>query len=392
MKAAIKQKEESCHMVKFGDVAQEAKGSTKDPIADGYERYVGLEHIDPQSLRLSRWGSIAEDKPTFTKTFKTGQILFGRRRAYLKKAAVPNFDGVCSGDIIVIDPKGKLLLPELLPFVIQSDIFFSWAIKHSAGGLSPRTKFKSLTGFEFPLPSLERQESMLEMLYKNEDAFYLVEQAEERAMDILKRIREQLLEGQNCKEFNLSDIVTFKGGAGFKEVYQGKKSGEFPFIKVSDMNSAENTKYINASENWIDNQEKEAMKASAFPAGTVVFAKVGAALFLNRRRILNRPTIIDNNMMAAIPSPKILTNYLYHFLCTIDFATFVRPGAVPSVNQSDLGAIKIRLPSLENQKKAIDALDGFEDVISSLNLKKKKNISLRNTLLKTLMAGANNDF
>lgn len=164
MKAAIKQKEEGCQMIRFGDIAQESKGSSKDPIADGYERYIGLEHMDSQSLRILRWGSIAEDNPTFSKTFKAGQILFGRRRAYLKKAAVPDFDGICSGDIIVIEPKGNLILPELLPFIIQSDVFFEWAIKHSAGGLSPRTKFKSLAEFKFPLPKQKRQQEILRVM------------------------------------------------------------------------------------------------------------------------------------------------------------------------------------------------------------------------------------
>ena len=175
MQLTEQQKKEGWRIVKFGDVAKEVKGSTKDPLSEGIDRYVGLEHIDSQSVRLSRWGMVEDDNPSFTKKFSAGDILFGRRRAYLKKAAVPDFDGICSGDIIVMAPKGKDLLPEMLPFIVQSDQFFDWAIKHSAGGLSPRTKFKSLADFEFPLPPRKRQEEMLEVLEKVEDNIFKVD-------------------------------------------------------------------------------------------------------------------------------------------------------------------------------------------------------------------------
>ena len=159
-----KQKAEGWRIVRFGDVAQEVKASTKDPLSEGIDRYVGLEHIDSESLRLARWGSISEDNPTFTRKFSKDDILFGRRRAYLKKAAVADFNGVCSGDIIVIAPKGGLLVPDILPFIVQSNLFFCRAVKHSAGGLSPRTKFKSLADFKFPLPPRDRQEEIVTVI------------------------------------------------------------------------------------------------------------------------------------------------------------------------------------------------------------------------------------
>jgi type I restriction enzyme, S subunit len=135
--------------VKFGDICREVKLSSKDPLAEGYDKYIGLEHLDSGSLKIKRWGSIAEDNPSFTRVFKKGQILFGRRRAYLKKAAIAEFDGICSGDIIVMEPHKDSNYRSLLPYVIHSDLFWDWAIKNSAGGLSPRTKFKSLAEFTF---------------------------------------------------------------------------------------------------------------------------------------------------------------------------------------------------------------------------------------------------
>src|SRR5512133_2573436 len=118
--------------VRFGDVVRTVDESVRDLQNSGLERYVGLEHIDPESLHIQRWGLIA-DGTSFTRRFRNGQVLFGKRRAYQRKVAVAEFDGLCSSDILVFEPKDDRLLPELLPFVCQSDGFFEHALDTSAG-------------------------------------------------------------------------------------------------------------------------------------------------------------------------------------------------------------------------------------------------------------------
>jgi len=104
----------------LGDVAKERKETCK-VSKNGYP-IVGLEHLIPEEVNLTTWDEDKEN--SFTKIFRKGDILFGRRRAYLKKAAVAPFDGICSGDITVIEAIPEKILPELLPFVIQNDAFF----------------------------------------------------------------------------------------------------------------------------------------------------------------------------------------------------------------------------------------------------------------------------
>lgn len=143
--------------VKFGDVVQLSKARCADPLAEGVERYVGLEHLEPGDLRIRNWGNVA-DGVTFTSVFQTGQVLFGKRRAYQRKVAVADFSGVCSGDIYVMETKdAQILLPELLPFICQTEAFFDHAVGTSAGSLSPRTNWTSLADFEFILPSIGEQ-------------------------------------------------------------------------------------------------------------------------------------------------------------------------------------------------------------------------------------------
>lgn len=150
--------------VKFGDVVQLSKARCADPLADGVERYVGLEHLEPGDLRIRNWGNVA-DGVTFTSVFRPGQVLFGKRRAYQRKVAVADFSGVCSGDIYVMETKdATVLMPELLPFICQTDAFFDHAVGTSAGSLSPRTNWTSLSDFEFVLPSITEQRRLFEAL------------------------------------------------------------------------------------------------------------------------------------------------------------------------------------------------------------------------------------
>ena len=147
--------------VLLGDVAVEHKETCKGS-KDGYP-IVGLEHLIPEEITLTAWNEGSEN--TFSKMFRKGNVLFGRRRAYLKKAAVAPFDGICSGDITVIEAKPDRILPELLPFIIQNDDLFEFAVGKSAGSLSPRVKWEHLKNYEFELPDMEKQKELAELLW-----------------------------------------------------------------------------------------------------------------------------------------------------------------------------------------------------------------------------------
>lgn len=153
--------------VKFGDVVRLAKETCKDPVAAGIERVIGLEHLEPGDLRVRSWADIAGGT-TFTTRVRPGQVLFGKRRAYQRKVAVADFDAVCSGDIYVFESTNpERLLPDLLPFICQTDAFFEHAVGTSAGSLSPRTNWSSLAGHELDLPSREGQRRLADLLLQS---------------------------------------------------------------------------------------------------------------------------------------------------------------------------------------------------------------------------------
>jgi type I restriction enzyme, S subunit len=175
------------------------------------------QHIDSDDLRIQRWG-LVEDGITFTSLFKPGQVLFGKRRAYLRKVAVPDFAGVCSGDIYVFESANpQVLLLELLPFICQTDRFFEYAIGTSAGSLSPRTNWKSLVNFEFGLPSLEEQKKVIKMLSLARDA----DESEKKLLLQHNILKSSLINRR-------SQQLISRGVTSLKEVVKQIESGKSP--------------------------------------------------------------------------------------------------------------------------------------------------------------------
>lgn len=150
--------------VAFGDVVKNLNVTVKDPEAEGINRVIAMEHLDPGELKVNHWGDVAHGT-TFTRRVRPGQTLFGKRRAYQRKAAYAEFDAICSGDILVFGPDHHQMLPEFLPFLVQSNGFYDHALGTSAGSLSPRTNWRDLANYEFDLPPLDEQKRIADLLW-----------------------------------------------------------------------------------------------------------------------------------------------------------------------------------------------------------------------------------
>ncbi|KUE81498.1 hypothetical protein ATO46_00705 [Aeromonas schubertii] len=250
------------------------------------------------------------------------------------------------------------------------------------------------------IPSPLEQKKIAQVLSTWDKAISTTEQLLANSQQQKKALMQQLLTGKkrlldkNGVRFSgewvhgrLGELCTFKGGSAFKEKYQGHSEGDLPFIKVSDMNLRGNEKYIGYANNWLTNQAAKEIKAKAFPKDAIVFAKVGAALLLNRRRILLRPTIIDNNMMAAIPTSSGDTEFIYQLMLAVDFAKFVQDGAVPSVNQGDLASFKITYPEKEEQQKIAAVLSTADQGITVLQQKLAALKQEKKALMQQLLTG-----
>lgn len=171
---------------KFGEIADCIEQHYKEK--SGLTRFVGLENIESENFEISTWGNLS-DGTTFTKRFNMGDVLFGKRRSYLRKVAIADFDGICSGDILVFRAKKGGILPGLLPFIIASDQFIQHAVTTSAGSLSPRTKWKDLKEFTMSIPDPQTQNKVLEVF--NQIQRFLSKLKEQK--DTLNNLKKNLL-------------------------------------------------------------------------------------------------------------------------------------------------------------------------------------------------------
>ena len=163
--------------VAFSKMAACVNDRIENPADAGVKRYVGLEHLDPDSLTIRRWGMPSDVSATKLR-FRAGDIIFGRRRVYQRKLAVADFDGICSAHGLVLRAKPEVVLPAFLPFFMRSDRFIERAISISVGSLSPTINWKTLAEQEFAVPPLAEQRRVA-------NALSAVELLRQRLLDLL---------------------------------------------------------------------------------------------------------------------------------------------------------------------------------------------------------------
>lgn len=136
----------------------------KKPVETDRFTYLGLEHLDPGSLKVTRFGS--DVAPIGEKlVMRKGDVLFGKRRAYQKKVAIAPFDGIFSAHGMVLRPNTDVIDAEFFPLFISSDYFLDSAIKISVGSLSPTINWRDLKILEFELPDIEKQRNLATILW-----------------------------------------------------------------------------------------------------------------------------------------------------------------------------------------------------------------------------------
>lgn len=146
-------------------------------------------------------------------------------------------------------------------------------------------------------------------------------------------------------------------GFGFPLEYQGVSGEEYPFFKVGDMNLPGNEKCMAVTVNTISGQTLKKLKARAFPAGTVIFPKIGAAIATNKKRMLVQPSVVDNNVMGLLPKPHTNPWYLFYWMLQFDLRSVSNIGPVPSMRKTEVEQILIPSPLPSEQRRIVEILD-----------------------------------
>lgn len=324
--------------VRFGDVVENAN-ETCDPVVAGITRFIAMEHLEPGSLHVRSWGDVAEGT-TFTRRCRSGQVLFGKRRAYQRKVAVADFDAVVSGDIYVLTPKDPTrLLPDLLPFLCLSERFFQHAVGTSAGSLSPRTNWSSLASFEFDLPPLAQQRSLAEILWEVDE----VRQAWIEVQAETLRSRNALLSdlsNQPHPKVACGEILKLASGKakpnGLREVPE--PGADVPVYGGNGI--------IGYTESPLLNFQTLSIGRVGEYCGCVHFVE-GASW------------ITDNSIYVKEHSEKVDIRFLYWMLRAANLNKKRKIAGQPLISQTTITEESIPLPGIPEQRRFLAQLDQF---------------------------------
>lgn len=342
---------------KFDEIAFNST-EKKKPVDEDKYTYLGLEHLDSDSIYVTRYG--ADVAPKGDKLImKKGDVLFGKRRAYQKKVAIAPFDGIFSAHGMVLRPKEDVIDKDFFPMFIKSDYFLDAAIKISVGSLSPTINWRDLKELKFELPSLEEQRKLAEVLwaiYDMKDKYKKLILATDELVksQFIEMFGDQTENPFGLPVMALGETCTFYSGTGFPNKYQGNTSGTYPFFKVGDIsrNVQEGNVHLADAENYIEPDVVKVIKGTIIPAGTVVFAKIGEALRLNRRAVTTKECLVDNNVMGIRPDSSMLTEeYFLQFMVGLDMNEYSAATALPSVRKSTLEKVEILVPDMEAQNR-----------------------------------------
>jgi type I restriction enzyme S subunit len=284
------------------------------------------------------------------------------------------------------DFKIKLVEPRFIYFAvnqyldkIEQDTGYT-TVKHISS--------KQILAINIPLPPLPEQKRIVDLISSVDAYIENLQQQLESVKTSRNAILHELLTtgGDDWVETTLGQISKCAGGCAFPDAFQGNKEG-IPFIKVSDMNSQDNEKYIEISNNSVSAEVVDDLRLRIWDKGTVIFPKVGAALLTEKRRILTTKTIFDNNIMGLVPNEKVLSEFLFLLMLQIRFSDHVQPGAVPSIKNSIVEAISVLLPSLDEQKRIVTIISELDSFIHCTETSMNRTKALRSGLLSQLLSG-----
>lgn len=293
---------------RFDQIATNVNVRIDNPSESGMEHYVGLEHLDPDSLRIRRWGS-PDDVEATKLVFKKGDIIFGRRRAYQRKLGVAEFDGICSAHAMVLRDKPEVVLPEFLPFFMQSDLFMNRAVEISVGSLSPTINWKTLAVQEFALPPLSEQRKAaeaLELFDEQSEAFDSLIAASgqlQRALSI------DHFDADHPNRVSVANVGTWHSGGTPARGNPSYWGGNIPWISPKDMKVAE----LECATETVTSSGVEA-GSKLMPADTVMIVVRGMILahtFPVARTLV--PAAFNQDMKALVVSESFRPKYIQYW-------------------------------------------------------------------------------
>ncbi len=368
--------------------------------------FLPMEKLKTDSIVLDETRVIEEVYDGYS-YFENGDILIAKVTPCFENKNIAIADDLVNGvgfgstEINAIRSNEKSY-NRFLYYRLQEEQFRKIAINAMTGtGGLKRVPSEIFQTFKIAIPSYDEQKRIAEQIDQETIRIDTLIAKKTRFIELLKEKRQALITYAVTKGLNpdvpmkdssiewigdvpehwgvgkLKHLGSLKGGAGFPTELQGKPDNELPFYKVGDLSKSLDGIYLGETIHTVSRGEASNLGAKVFPEDTIAWAKIGAALLLNRRRITKNPSCLDNNMTGFIVShEKAFYKYAFYLMCSIDFDFYVRPGAVPSLSEGEQSAIPMPIPPIDEQKVIAEAIDRKTIRIDTLIAKAQHSIEL----------------
>lgn len=382
---------------RFEEIAKKITENV-DPAKTDLEVYVGLEHLDVEDIHIKRFGNPSDVKGGKLRCYP-GDVIFGKRRAYQRKAAIVDFDGICSAHAFVFRANPEIIEPTLFPFFLHSDQFMHRMVDISVGGLSPTINWSDLKHQEFLLPPKDQQARLAELLWAMDD--------------VIEKEREVLEKNQSTRYSYFNNVI--RNGLSFNEKSLKFKSIKYPetweskYLKsllLSSRNGISETQ--NTKEEGIKVTRIETISDGVIDESKIGFIntkkeysnyklEIGDILFshINSVSHIGKVALYDNdyglfhgvNLLRLVANPSTIRyKFLFYHLQNRTAKYFFERRAKQAVNQAsldqfDIGSLPLAVPSLDIQDEIIYKMEKLDSLIKNNQSKIASSKALQKSLI-----------
>lgn len=344
------------------------------PKAEDKETYVGLEHLDTKSLQVTRWGSPVALKGEKLVMHK-GDVLFGRRNTYLKRAAIAPHDGLFSAHGMIFRPNEDIVDPVFFPFFILSDAFMDAAIRISVGSLSPTVNWKDLKELEFVLPPIQKQKELAEVLWQVQNVI----EAEQVVLDKAVELRNSFYDNTQRVSFFEEHGYNFKMSSVGEE-YEVCNSGRKP------ISQAERTEMHGSYPYWGPTGVLDYINEYRYDGDYVLLGEDGdhflKYLSWDMTHYVSGKFNVNNHAHVIKESKGNHLKWFYYYFKhrSIEDRLTKQGGGRLKLTKSALMDLPILIPNADVQKELCNQYDQMEDLIAAAKRRIARSKDLLNDL------------
>lgn len=383
---------------KFEEIAQKISKTVK-PEEANVDVYVGLEHLDSEDIHIRRKGVPSDVKGGKLRCYP-GDIIFGKRRAYQRKAAIVDFEGICSAHAFVFRANPKVIDPKLFPFFLHSDQFMHRMVDISVGGLSPTINWGDLKNQEFLLPPKDQQAQLAELLWAMDEVIEREKEVLEKLNNTYSTSINQFMIHGNYSDAGelvktrcglldsridtviLKDCLVEKPTYGANASSKPFENGSLRYIRITDIDDEGNL--IKEDKVTIDSTDYEQyiLRDQDF-----LFARTG--------NTVGKTLLFDSQMEDSVfagylirfrVNEEILNpKFLFYFTKSLKYESFkrkmIKVGAQPNINSEEYQSMVLPFFSVDTQNALINKLDFLKSNIEVLKSKISSSKGLQKSLI-----------